>query len=107
MCPSLMMPFWRMQPLRRGSQKDEPGCPSQWRPQQPHHQGARGYPGARIGSLPTPQEMEEPSKELAPTEVSTEEAAPTEELGHSDGCIQQARCSPCVVQGEQKGGGAP
>ena len=29
--------------------------------------------------VPTPQEMEEPTKELVPAEVSTEEAAPTKE----------------------------
>ena len=44
-----------------------------------HHQGARGYPGAGIRSPPTPQEIEEPTKELTPAEVSTEEARPTEE----------------------------
>ena len=56
-----------------------PGTHPGGEPRSSYPQGARGHPGTRIWSPPAPQETEGPTKELTPVEVSTEEAAPTEE----------------------------
>ena len=59
--------------------RTNPGTHPSGDPGESHHWGARGYSGTRIRSPPTPQEIKEPTKELTPAEVSTEDTAPTEE----------------------------
>ena len=78
MWPSIML-SWRGQHLGEVPGRMNLGTNPGGDPSGSHHQGARGYPGARIRSPPTPQEIEEPTKEWAPAEVSREEAPPTEE----------------------------
>ena len=82
-------------------------------PTTPITEELEGIQVLELGVSPTPQEMEEPTKELVPTEMSAKEVVPMEESTEELTALTVMFIEPAeepdvspAVQGERKGGGA-